>query len=64
MLFDFIDNKRTNGQYFTEYNPFNNKAFEDWSNQCNIKDNIILEPFDLANESNNCIFLTNEFFSV
>ncbi len=49
MLFDFIDNKRTNGQYFTEYNPFNNKAFEDWSNQCNLKDNTILEPFAGSN---------------
>ena len=57
MLFDFIDNKRTNGQYFTRYNPFNNKAFEDWSEACNLKDNIILEPFA---GSNNLIKILKE----
>jgi hypothetical protein len=57
MLFDFIHNKRTNGQYFTQYNPFDNQAFQEWSNQCNLKDNIILEPFA---GSNNLIKMLQE----
>ena len=57
MLFDFIDIKRTNGQYFTQYNPFDNQAFQGWSNECNLKDNIILEPFA---GSNNLIKMLQE----
>ncbi len=49
MLFDFIDNKRTKGQYFTQYNPFDNKAFQDWANECNLEENTILEPFAGSN---------------
>jgi hypothetical protein len=57
MLFDSIDSKRINGQYFTQYNPFDNKGFADWSNECNLKDNIILEPFA---GSNNLIKMLQE----
>ncbi len=57
MLFDFIDNKRINGQYFTQYNPFDNQAFQEWSSESNLKDNIILEPFA---GSNNLIKMLQE----
>ena len=52
-----INNKRVKGQYFTEYNPFDNKGFIDWSNDCKLKDNIILEPFA---GSNNLIKMLQE----
>lgn len=45
MLLDFIDKKRTNGQYFTQYNPFDNDAFKEWARQCDLVNNNILEPF-------------------
>ena len=38
-------NKRTNGQYFTECNPFNNSGFAEWSASCDIINQNILEPF-------------------
>lgn len=44
-----FDKKRINGQYFTQYNPFNNQGFLDWSIDCNLKNNIILEPFAGSN---------------
>jgi hypothetical protein len=44
-----IDNKRTNGQYFTEYNPFNNQGFKDWSFECDLINQNILEPFAGSN---------------
>ncbi len=49
MLFDFVDSKRLNGQYFTSYNPFNNQGFLNWAEECNLKNNIILEPFAGSN---------------
>ena len=57
MLFDYFESKRTNGQYFTQYNPFDNKGFQEWSSECNLKDNIILEPFA---GSNNLIKMLQE----
>ena len=41
--------KRRNGQYFTKKNPFECKAFFDWSNCCSIRNQTILEPFAGAN---------------
>lgn len=41
--------KRENGRYFTINNPFNNHAFFDWSNQSNLTNKTILEPFAGAN---------------
>lgn len=48
-LFDFKNAKRTNGQYFTERNPFINDGFLEWSSECDISNNIILEPFAGSN---------------
>lgn len=45
MLCNFGNNKRINGQYFTQYNPFKNNGFLNWANECNLKNNFILEPF-------------------
>ncbi len=50
-------NKRKNGQYFTENNPFQNNAFANWSEECNFKNNTILEPFA---GSNNLIKMLQE----
>ena len=41
--------KRTNGQYFTAYNPFDNACFLQWANDCNLKNATILEPFAGSN---------------
>jgi hypothetical protein len=41
--------KRTNGQYFTQNNPFENSAFMEWSKACDSRNQIILEPFAGAN---------------
>ena len=41
--------KRELGQYFTEYNPFENDGFLSWANECNLKNSIILEPFAGSN---------------
>ncbi|MDR2581220.1 MAG: hypothetical protein LBC85_09545 [Fibromonadaceae bacterium] len=41
--------KRTNGQYFTQNNPFKNCAFMEWSKTCDFRNQIILEPFAGAN---------------
>jgi hypothetical protein len=56
-LFDFIDKKRINGQYFTEYNPFRSEGFNEWSQNCNFSRNTILEPFA---GSNNLIQMLQE----
>jgi hypothetical protein len=45
----FFEIKRTNGQYFTELNPFNHKGFKEWADECNIKNQNILEPFAGSN---------------
>ena len=37
MLFDFVDNKRIKGQYFTQYNSFQNDGFLEWAEQFNLK---------------------------
>ena len=44
-----VDHKRTNGQYFTEYNPFDNAGFLQWAEECNLKHTTILEPFAGSN---------------
>jgi len=50
MLFEIeSDVKRLNGQYFTILNPFNNDGFMEWANNCNLKQNTILEPFAGSN---------------
>lgn len=49
--------KRTNGQYFTEYNPFENQGFIEWANECDLTNKIILEPFA---GSNNLIKMLQE----
>ena len=41
--------KRTQGQYFTQYNPFENDGFLEWAEECNLKNQTILEPFAGAN---------------
>jgi hypothetical protein len=46
-LFDY--DKRTHGQYFTSYNPFENQAFKDWCRECDITNTTILEPFAGSN---------------
>ena len=38
-------NKKEKGQYFTIYNPFDNEGFKEWSQQCNLTHQTILEPF-------------------
>jgi len=50
-------NKRANGQYFTEFSPFNNDGFFNWSADCDIANNVILEPFA---GSNNLIKMLQE----
>ena len=44
-----LKNKRTQGQYFTQYNPFENDGFLEWADKCNLKNQTILEPFAGAN---------------
>ena len=44
-----LQNKRTNGQYFTEFNPFNNSGFAEWSASCDIINQNVLEPFAGSN---------------
>jgi hypothetical protein len=44
-----LNDKRTQGQYFTQYNPFENDGFFEWADECNIKNQTILEPFAGAN---------------
>jgi len=44
-----FEKKRINGQYFTEYNPFKNDAFIEWATKCDIKNNVVLEPFAGSN---------------
>ncbi|MDR0675550.1 MAG: hypothetical protein LBF97_00720, partial [Elusimicrobiota bacterium] len=56
-FFDFVDTKRINGQYFTQYNPFDNDGFKNWAKNCNLKQQIILEPFA---GSNNLIKMLQE----
>jgi hypothetical protein len=51
------DNKRVNGQYFTQYNPFDNMGFQEWADECNLNNKIILEPFA---GSNNLIKMLQE----
>lgn len=44
-----LEIKRTNGQYFTEVNPFNNIGFLKWAELSNLKNSTILEPFAGSN---------------
>jgi uncharacterized protein YchJ len=44
-----IEHKRSKGQYFTQYNPFDNDGFRNWVNDCNLSEQTILEPFAGAN---------------
>lgn len=41
--------KRELGQYFTEYNPFENDGFLSWANECDLENSIVLEPFAGSN---------------
>lgn len=52
-----MNEKRSLGQYFTTYNPFQNDGFKKWSLDCGLKSNIILEPFA---GSNNLIHMLQE----
>ena len=52
-----MNSKRELGQYFTKYNPFKNDGFLQWSKECNLNNNIILEPFA---GSNNLIEMLQE----
>jgi len=52
-----MTNKRELGQYFTAYNPFKNDGFLQWSRECNLQNNLILEPFA---GSNNLIKMLQE----
>ena len=52
-----MENKRVLGQYFTRYNPFKNEGFIEWSTECSLKNNTILEPFA---GSNNLITMLQE----
>lgn len=49
--------KRTQGQYFTQYNPFKNNAFKEWAKESRILNSTILEPFA---GSNNLIRMIQE----
>jgi hypothetical protein len=49
MFENTLYNKRIQGQYFTQYNPFENDGFLEWAEQCNLKNQTILEPFAGAN---------------
>ena len=42
-------NKKEKGQYFTIYNPFDNEGFKEWSQQCDLTHQTILEPFGGCN---------------
>ena len=44
-----LNSKRTQGQYFTQYNPFENDGFLEWADECDVKNQTILEPFAGAN---------------
>ena len=41
--------KRQNGQYFTQGNPFSLSPFKTWAKKINLKNEIVLEPFAGAN---------------
>ncbi|MDR1008780.1 MAG: hypothetical protein LBL52_00830 [Rickettsiales bacterium] len=43
------ETKRANGQYFTESNPFENRAFHEWAAGCNLAGSMVLEPFAGSN---------------
>ena len=61
-----INSKRTQGQYFTQYNPFDNEGFLEWAKECNLKEQTILEPFAGANNLINMLQdmgLCNDFIS-
>ena len=49
--------KRTQGQYFTQYNQFKNNAFKEWAKESRILNSTILEPFA---GSNNLIRMIQE----
>jgi len=65
-IFENVNNKRTQGQYFTQYNPFRNDGFLEWAESCNLKNETILEPFAGANNLINMLKnmeLCNDFIS-
>ncbi len=49
MLTSKIHSKRSNGQYFTQGNPFSHPAFSDWAGAAKLHQATILEPFAGAN---------------
>lgn len=46
---DKAGSKRINGQFFTTANPFNCRAFSDWSRRAGLPEETVLEPFAGAN---------------
>jgi hypothetical protein len=52
-----MKNKRNLGQYFTQYNPFDNEGFLNWAKACAFEKSTILEPFA---GSNNLIKMLQE----
>ncbi len=52
-----MKNKRILGQYFTQYNPLDNKMFREWTINCKLQYITILEPFA---GSNNLIKMLRE----
>jgi hypothetical protein len=41
--------KRSQGQYFTTFNPFDHPGFLEWAKLCNLRQQTILEPFAGSN---------------
>lgn len=44
-----LSNKRKNGQFFTEGNPFILEPFQEWAKKIDLSNQIVLEPFAGAN---------------
>lgn len=40
-----MTSKKENGQYFTTVSPFFHPAFVDWAKRCDLKNQVVLEPF-------------------
>lgn len=57
MRAELLRDKRKNGQYFTENNPFSNAGFLEWASDCELHNQAILEPFA---GSNNLIHMLQE----
>lgn len=51
-------NKRNLGQYFTKENVFDNPAFKEWSEECDLYNQTVLEPFAGSNNLIDMLGLT------